>query len=86
VILGAAYMLYLYRRVVFGALEKDEVKKMLDMSPREIAVFAPLIVLTLWMGVYPMSFLDVMHVSVDNLLGQVQLALDASNSAVVAGQ
>jgi len=59
---------------------------MLDMSPREIAVFAPLIVLTLWMGIYPMSFLDVMHVSVDNLLGQVQLALDASNTAIVAGQ
>ena len=86
VILGAAYMLYLYRRVVFGALEKEEVKKMLDMSPREWAVFAPLIILTLWMGVYPVSFLDVMHVSVDNLLGQVQLALEASNTAVVAGQ
>jgi len=86
VVLGAAYMLYLYRRVVFGALEKEEVKKMLDMSPREWAVFAPLIILTLWMGVYPMSFLDMMHVSVDNLLGQVQLALDASNSALVAGQ
>ena len=86
VILGAAYMLYLYRRVVFGALEKDEVKKMLDMSPREIAVFAPLIVLTLWMGIYPVSFLDVMHVSVDNLLGQVQIALEISKSAVVAGQ
>jgi len=86
VILGAAYMLYLYRRVVFGALEKDAVKKMLDMSPREIAVFAPLIVLTLWMGIYPVSFLDVMHVSVDNLLDQVQIALDISKSAVVAGQ
>jgi NADH-quinone oxidoreductase subunit M len=86
VVLGAAYMLYLYRRVVFGALEKEEVKKMLDMSGREWAVFAPLIILTLWMGVYPMSFLDMMHVSVDNLLGQVQLALDASNSALVAGQ
>lgn len=86
VVLGAAYMLYLYRRVVFGAVEKEEVKKMLDMSPREWAVFAPLIILTLWMGVYPMSFLDMMHVSVDNLLGQVQLALDASNSALVAGQ
>lgn len=86
VVLGAAYMLYLYRRVVFGALEKEEVKKMLDMSKREWAVFAPLIILTLWMGVYPMSFLDMMHVSVDNLLGQVQLALDASNTALVAGQ
>ncbi|MBL4614547.1 MAG: NADH-quinone oxidoreductase subunit M [Magnetovibrio sp.] len=86
VILGAAYMLFLYRRVVFGALEKEEVKKMLDMSPREWAVFAPLLILTFWMGIYPMSFLDMMHVSVENLLGQVQLALEASKSAVVAGQ
>jgi len=86
VILGAAYMLYLYRRVVFGKLEKDEIKKMLDMSPREWAVFAPLIVLTLWMGVYPVSFLDVMHVSVDNLLNNVQIALEASGSATVAGR
>jgi len=86
VILGAAYMLYLYRRVVFGALEKDEVKKMLDMSAREWAVFAPLVVLTLWMGIYPSSFLDMMHVSVDHLLSQVQVALDASGSAIVAGR
>ena len=86
VILGAAYMLYLYRRVVFGPLEKDEIKKMLDMSPREWAVFAPLIVLTLWMGVYPVSFLDIMHVSVDNLLTNVHVALEASGSAIVAGR
>lgn len=86
VILGAAYMLYLYRRVVFGKLEKDEIKKMLDMSPREWAVFAPLIVLTLWMGVYPVSFLDIMHVSVDNLLTNVHVALEASGSATVAGR
>ena len=86
VILGAAYMLYLYRRVVFGALEKEDIKKMLDMSKREWLVFAPLIILTLWMGIYPVSFLDVMHVSVDNLLSQVQVALDASSTAAVAGR
>ena len=85
VILGAAYMLYLYRRVVFGALEKEEVKKMLDMTPREWAVFAPLLVLTFWMGIYPASFLDMMHVSVDHLLSQVQVALEASGSATMAG-
>jgi len=86
VILSAAYMLYMYRRVVFGPLEKDAVKKMLDMNSREILVFAPLVVLTLWMGIYPTSFLDFMHVSVNNLLSQIQLALDASNAALVAGQ
>jgi len=86
VILGAVYMLYLYRRVVFGALEKEELKKMLDMNAREWAVFAPLIILTLWMGIYPASFLDVMHVSVDNLLTHVQVALEANGSAIVAGR
>jgi NADH-quinone oxidoreductase subunit M len=55
-ILGAAYMLYLYRRVVFGRLTKEDLRSILDLSPREIAVFAPLILLTLWMGVYPSSF------------------------------
>ena len=55
-ILGAAYMLYLYRRVVFGKITRDDLKSILDLSPREIAIFAPLIVLTLWMGVYPSSF------------------------------
>src|SRR3546814_8139202 len=44
VILSAAYALWLYRRVVFGELTKDDVKAMLDMSPREIATFAPLVV------------------------------------------
>jgi len=55
-VLGAAYMLYLYRRVMFGRITKDDLKAILDLSPREMAVFAPLVVLTLWMGVYPSSF------------------------------
>ena len=52
-ILGAAYMLWLYRRVIFGKLTRDDLKAILDLSPREIAVFAPLILLVLWMGIYP---------------------------------
>jgi NADH-quinone oxidoreductase subunit M len=55
-ILGAAYMLYLYRRIIFGSITKDDLKSILDLSPREMAIFAPLVVLTLWMGVYPSSF------------------------------
>ena len=46
VILGAAYMLWLYRRVIFGKLTREDLKSILDMNPREIAVFAPLVVLT----------------------------------------
>jgi NADH-quinone oxidoreductase subunit M len=85
-VLTVAYMLWLYRRVIFGKLEKDELKDILDLSPREIAVFAPLVALVLWMGVYPSSFLDVMHVTVANLIEQHELALAASNAVTTAMQ
>src|ERR1700742_3701908 len=55
-ILGVAYMLYLYRRVIFGRLTKEDLRAILDLSPREVALFVPLILITLWMGVYPSSF------------------------------
>ncbi|MBT3907297.1 MAG: NADH-quinone oxidoreductase subunit M [Rhodospirillaceae bacterium] len=87
VILGACYMLYLYRRVIFGKLTKESLKKILDLSPREIAVFAPLVFLVLWMGIYPTPFLDVMHVSVDHLMGQVEKGLAAAQMGpVLAGR
>jgi NADH-quinone oxidoreductase subunit M len=72
--LGAAYMLYLYRRVIFGTITRDELRNILDLSPREITVFAPLILLVLWMGVYPSSFLGPIHASVDHLIEQVSAA------------
>jgi NADH-quinone oxidoreductase subunit M len=73
-ILGAAYMLYLYRRVIFGALTKEKLKAVLDLRPREIAVFAPLLFLVFWMGLYPQPFLNVMHASVDQLVERLDLA------------
>jgi NADH-quinone oxidoreductase subunit M len=77
IILGAAYMLWLYRRVVFGALVKEDLKLIFDLRPREIAVFAPLVVLTIWMGVYPSSFLTPMSASVANLVEQYESAISA---------
>jgi NADH-quinone oxidoreductase subunit M len=82
VILGAAYMLYLYRRVIYGKLEKDDLKDMLDLNPREIAIFVPLIVVVFWMGIYPNSFLDVIRVSVENLLANYDAALVAGEVAL----
>lgn len=79
VILGAAYMLYLYRRIIFGELTKENLMKILDMNRREMAIFAPLLVITIWMGVYPSSFLDFMHVSVAHLLEQVHTSLAQGN-------
>lgn len=57
IILGAAYMLYLYRRVVFGELTKDDVKAMTDLNAREWAIMVPLAAVALWMGIYPENFL-----------------------------
>jgi len=74
VILGAAYMLWLYRRIIFGDLTKENLKTILDLDRREIVIFTPLILAVLWMGIYPNSFLDVMHVSVENLMVQAQPA------------
>ncbi len=87
VILSAAYMLYLYRRVVFGELIKEDLKNMLDMDKREIFIFAPLVILTLWMGIYPATFMDFMHVSVDNLVVQHEASMATYHATIetVAG-
>ena len=79
-VLGAAYMLYLYRRVVFGKLVHDDLKDILDISPREIAVFAPLVVATIWIGIYPSSILGSVHASVAKFLHDYQ----AANAAAVS--
>jgi len=76
--LGVAYMLYLYRRVIFGTITRADLRGMLDLNLREKAVFAPLLVLVLWMGLYPSSFLRPIQVSVDHLVQQVNAATDAA--------
>jgi NADH-quinone oxidoreductase subunit M len=80
-ILGACYMLYLYRRVIFGKLEKPDLKVLLDLSVREYVVFAPLVVLTIWMGIYPSSFLSFFEVSVGALLARHEAALNIAKLA-----
>jgi NADH-quinone oxidoreductase subunit M len=67
-ILGATYMLWLYRSVVFGPLEKDDVKAMSDLSLREILIFVPLIVLVFWMGIYPSTFMNPMGTAVQQVV------------------
>ena len=83
VILGAAYMLYLYRRVIFGELTKENLEKILDVTPREIAVFAPLILIVFVMGLYPIPFLDAMHASVENLVDRYNSAVAAHEAVAV---
>ena len=83
IILGAAYALWLYRKIVFGELTKDSLKGILDMNRREIALFLPLVLITLWMGIYPSSFLDPMAPSVDKLIGDYQAALKLARTAAL---
>src|SRR5215470_2306308 len=65
--LSVMYMLYLYRRVIFGTITREDLRSMTDLNLREKIVFAPLLLLVLWMGVYPSSFLVPIRASVDNL-------------------
>jgi NADH-quinone oxidoreductase subunit M len=85
IILGAAYMLWLYRRVIFGPLVKEELKGLLDLSPREVAVFAPLVLLVLWMGIYPSSFTRVYDASILRLIENYQLAVQSEPGLNLAG-
>ncbi|MGA0181963.1 MAG: NADH-quinone oxidoreductase subunit M [Candidatus Puniceispirillaceae bacterium] len=79
-VLGATYMLWLYRRVMFGAIVNDAVKTMEPMQMREFTIFLPLSFLVLLFGVYPMALLDVMAVSIQSVLD----GLSASGLSILA--
>jgi NADH-quinone oxidoreductase subunit M len=85
IILGAAYMLYLYRRVVFGDLTKDDVRAMPDLNSREMLTLAPIAAVVLWMGVYPESFLKPMRPDVARLVERIERAKPASDSQPTPG-
>jgi NADH-quinone oxidoreductase subunit M len=84
VILSAAYALWLYRRVIFGALTKPALSHMADMTPRELATLAPLAVLTIFFGIYPAPILDIFGASVENLMRSVETAAAAANQLAAA--
>ncbi len=83
VILSASYGLWLYRRVIFGVLDKENLKQILDLDPREKAILYPLVVLVIFFGVYPMPVFDVTQASVDALLGGYQAAVDGAAAAAI---
>lgn len=70
-IFGAAYTLWMYKRVIFGAVASPAVEGLQDISRREFAILAILAVAVLWLGVYPFPLTEVMHATVDNLLEHV---------------
>ncbi len=92
VILSACYMLWMYKRVIFGDIVHDSVKSMPDISCRELGFFLPLIALVIWMGLYPTPVLDLMHATVAHLVDQVSTSklpaaelLSAGGSAIMPG-
>ena len=84
VILSACYALYLYRRIVFGALEKANLASLPDLSMREIALLAPLALLTIYYGVRPGPILDTTAASVTELIRGFDAAVAVTKTAALA--
>lgn len=73
VVLGAAYMLYLYRRVIFGPVANNEVAGLEEVGTRELTFFLPIIAMVIWLGVYPKPYFSAMDASVSKLISQVSV-------------
>jgi NADH-quinone oxidoreductase subunit M len=91
VVLGAAYMLYLYQRTMFGKVENPKNERLLDLSHREFATFAPLLILAVWIGLYPTPFLRRIETSVQRIVLRVnasyaQAYVDCGAGAPTAAQ
>ena len=74
-ILSAAYALFLYRRIIFGKLEKASLRSILDLSGREVAILAPLLLLTVYYGVHPQPVLDASQATVDGMVKTMAAAV-----------
>jgi NADH-quinone oxidoreductase subunit M len=81
VILSAAYSLYVYRRIIYGALVKPALKNIQDVSYREIGILAPLVALTIFFGLHPSPILDVTAVSVKKLVASYEAAVRPAKPA-----
>ena len=81
IVLGAAYMLNLYQKTMFGKIENPKNERLLDLSHREFATFAPLLVLAVWMGLYPAPFLRRIESSVDHVIARVSPQYATKNLA-----
>jgi len=80
IVLGAAYMLWMYQRVFFGELTNDKNKELADLNLREQWTLIPLIILAFWIGLYPKPFLRMMAPTVDRVLERVAVAMPEDQS------
>ena len=83
IVLGAAYMLWLYQRTMFGTVDNPKNENLPDLSMREFVTFVPLLVLAVWIGLYPKPFLDRLETSVDNVMMRVNSDYTPRFAAVV---
>ena len=72
VVLAATYSLWLYRKVIFGALVKDDLMDILDLTKKEIIIFVPLIFLTIFIGIYPKPVIDIIEPATSNIVENIQ--------------
>jgi NADH-quinone oxidoreductase subunit M len=86
IILGAAYMLYLYRRICFGEQKNADAAAMPDLSPRELVMLVPIGLSVLWMGVYPESFLAPMRADVQAIVARMAPAAPEGDAKLTAGK
>jgi NADH-quinone oxidoreductase subunit M len=86
VILSACYALWLYRKMIFGTLDKPALAGIKDMGARELIIFAPLVVLTILYGVVPKPVLDMSAASVAQLIENYNHAIEAAKTAALAVQ
>jgi NADH-quinone oxidoreductase subunit M len=86
IILSAAYALWLYRKVIFGKLEKPTLANMLDLSRREQWIFAPLVALVIWYGIRPGVILEAFSAPTEALLKSTGLALGVAKSMAMLVQ
>ncbi len=83
IVLGALYMLMLYKRVMFGTQDNEDAAQMLDLSPREVGIFVPLVLLVIFLGVFPNFVMDRISPSVDKLHGQYMAGLQVPDMQVL---
>jgi NADH-quinone oxidoreductase subunit M len=72
IVFAAVYLLWMYQRVIFGSVTHDENRRLSDLTPREWAILAPVLVLIVWIGVYPAAFTRPTEAAVEALIAQVQ--------------
>ena len=79
VVLGAAYMLWLTKRVIFGQVKNDQIKNLKDTNKSELLMLIILVILVIFFGFYPAPLMETLNTSVDNLITNYEMAININN-------